>query len=98
SRETGLGMRVLVAANRMKHPLEARTLARLSGRFAGRGVIGCCLANDERRGLARDFDRAFTIARHGGLLSAPHGGELTGPSSVRDCLDDLRAPRIGDRG
>ncbi|NJP80738.1 adenosine deaminase, partial [Streptomyces sp. AA8] len=34
SKETGLGMRVLVAANRMKHPLDARTLARLAVRYA----------------------------------------------------------------
>ncbi|MFD8975215.1 MULTISPECIES: adenosine deaminase [unclassified Streptomyces] len=95
SRETGLGMRVLVAANRMKHPLEARTLARLAVRYADRGVVGFGLSNDERRGLARDFDRAFSIARDGGLLAAPHGGELTGPASVRDCLDDLRASRVG---
>ncbi|WP_245180395.1 adenosine deaminase [Streptomyces montanisoli] len=95
SRETGLGLRVLVAANRMKHPLDARTLARLAVRYADRGVVGFGLSNDERRGMARDFDRAFAIARDGGLLSAPHGGELTGPSSVRDCLDDLRAARIG---
>ncbi|MCS0639403.1 adenosine deaminase [Streptomyces sp. LP05-1] len=95
SRETGLGMRVLVAANRMKHPLDARTLARLAVRYADRGVIGFGLSNDERRGMARDFDRAFAIAREGGLLAAPHGGELTGPASVRDCLDDLRAARIG---
>lgn len=95
SRDTGLGMRVLVAANRMKHPLEARTLARLAVRFADRGVIGFGLSNDERRGLARDFDRAFAIAREGGLLAAPHGGELSGPSSVRDCLDDLGAQRVG---
>ncbi|GGT31871.1 adenosine deaminase [Streptomyces purpureus] len=95
SRETGLGIRVLVAANRMKHPLDARTLARLAVRYADRGVVGFGLSNDERRGLARDFDRAFAIAREGGLLAAPHGGELTGPASVRDCLDDLRAARIG---
>ncbi|MFC5721884.1 adenosine deaminase [Streptomyces gamaensis] len=95
SRETGLGMRVLVAANRMKHPLEARTLARLAVRYADRGVVGFGLSNDERRGLARDFDRAFEIARQGGLLAAPHGGELSGPSSVRDCLDDLHAGRVG---
>ncbi|MEU6928550.1 adenosine deaminase [Streptomyces sp. NPDC046385] len=95
ARETGLGMRVLVAANRMKHPLEARTLARLAVRYADRGVVGFGLSNDERRGMARDFDRAFAIAREGGLLAAPHGGELTGPSSVRDCLDDLRASRVG---
>ncbi|MER6332932.1 adenosine deaminase [Streptomyces sp. NPDC014983] len=95
SQETGLGMRVLVAANRMKHPLDARTLARLAVRYADRGVVGFGLSNDERRGMARDFDRAFHIAREGGLLSAPHGGELTGPASVRDCLDDLHAARIG---
>ncbi|MEU1040352.1 adenosine deaminase [Streptomyces sp. NPDC005551] len=94
-RETGLGMRVVVAANRMKHPLDARTLARLAVRYADRGIVGFGLSNDERRGMARDFDRAFAIAREGGLLSAPHGGELAGPSSVRDCLDDLHATRIG---
>ncbi|MGW1196900.1 adenosine deaminase [Streptomyces sp. NPDC002536] len=95
SRETGLGIRVLVAANRMKHPLDARTLARLAVRYADRGVVGFGLSNDERRGLARDFDRAFEIAREGGLLAAPHGGELAGPGSVRDCLDDLHAGRVG---
>ncbi|MET8899002.1 MULTISPECIES: adenosine deaminase [unclassified Streptomyces] len=94
-RDTGIGMRVLVAANRMKHPLDARTLARLAVRYADKGVVGFGLSNDERRGMARDFDRAFAIAREGGLLSAPHGGELTGPASVRDCLDDLEADRIG---
>ncbi|OON78454.1 adenosine deaminase [Streptomyces tsukubensis] len=95
SRETGLGMRVLVAANRMKHPLDARTLARLAVRYADRGIVGFGLSNDERRGMARDFDRAFAIAREGGLLAAPHGGELAGPRSVRDCLDDLHATRVG---
>ncbi|MFT2015701.1 adenosine deaminase [Streptomyces sp. 796.1] len=95
SRDTGLNIRVLVAANRMKHPLDARTLARLAVRYADRGVVGFGLSNDERRGFARDFDRAFAIAREGGLLAAPHGGELAGPSSVRDCLDDLYAARVG---
>ncbi|MEU5049722.1 adenosine deaminase [Streptomyces sp. NPDC021096] len=95
SKETGLGIRVLVAANRMRHPLDARTLARLAVRYADRGVVGFGLSNDERRGLARDFDRAFEIAREGGLLAAPHGGELSGPGSVRDCLDDLHAARVG---
>ncbi|MCD0482015.1 adenosine deaminase [Streptacidiphilus sp. ASG 303] len=92
---TGVHIRVLVAANRMKSPMDARTLARLAVRYTDRGVVGFGLSNDERRGLARDFDRAFDIARRGGLLAAPHGGELSGPESVRDCLDDLGAARIG---
>lgn len=95
SRDTGVGMAVIVAANRMKHPLDARTLARLAVRYTDQGVVGFGLSNDERRGLARDFDRAFAIAREGGLLAAPHGGELAGPASVRDCLDDLHAQRVG---
>ncbi|WP_035848102.1 adenosine deaminase [Kitasatospora azatica] len=95
SAATGVGIRVLVAANRMKSPMDARTLARLAVRYADQGVVGFGLSNDERRGLARDFDRAFEIARKGGLLAAPHGGELAGPESVRDCLDDLGAGRIG---
>ncbi|MBF9067953.1 adenosine deaminase [Streptacidiphilus fuscans] len=95
SRASGVGIRVLVAANRMKHPLDARTLARLAVRYADQGVIGFGLSNDERRGLARDFDRAFRIATDAGLLAAPHGGELAGPESIRSCLDDLGAGRVG---
>jgi adenosine deaminase len=92
---TGVGIGVIIAANRTKHPLEARTLARLAAQFAGRGVTGFGLSNDERRGEARDFTRAFGIAEHAGLLLVPHGGELAGPASVAACLDDLHADRIG---
>ncbi len=48
---TGVGIGVIIAANRTKHPLEARTLARLAAQYAGRGVIGFGLSNDERRGV-----------------------------------------------
>ncbi|MBA8957739.1 adenosine deaminase [Actinomadura namibiensis] len=92
---TGVGIGVVVAANRTRHPLDAKTLARLAVRYAGRGVVGFGLSNDERRGRAYDFEGAFRIARRGGLLSVPHGGELLGPASVRECLDNLEADRIG---
>jgi adenosine deaminase len=92
---TGVGIGVIVAANRTKHPLEARTLARLAVQYAGRGVTGFGLSDDERRGPAHDFAAAFRIAERGGLLLVPHGGELAGPASVAACLDDLHADRIG---
>jgi adenosine deaminase len=95
SHATGVGIGVIVAANRTKHPLEARTLARLAGQYAGHGVTGFGLSNDERRGPAQDFARAFRIAERAGLLLVPHGGELAGPASVLACLDDLHADRIG---
>ena len=92
---TGVGIGVIIAANRTRHPLDARTLARLAAQYAGRGVTGFGLSNDERRGVTADFAPAFRIATRAGLLSAPHGGELCGPANVRACLDDLRAGRIG---
>ena len=92
---SGIGIGVIVAANRTKHPLEARTLARLAAEYAGHGVTGFGLSNDERRGAVADFIPAFRIARRAGLRSVPHGGELVGPASVLACLDDLRADRIG---
>jgi adenosine deaminase len=91
----GIGIGIIVAANRTKHPLEARTLARLAAAYADRGVVGFGLSNDERRGAVADFAPAFRIAARAGLRSVPHGGELVGPSSVRACLDDLHADRIG---
>jgi adenosine deaminase len=92
---TGVGIGVIVAANRTKHPLEARTLARLAAQYAGRGVTGFGLSNDERHGPAADFAPAFRIAARAGLLLVPHGGELAGPDSVAACLDALHADRIG---
>lgn len=92
---TGVGIGVIIAANRTRHPLDAKTLARLAVRYADQGVVGFGLSNDERRGRAYDFDGAFRIARRGGLLAVPHGGELLGPASVRACLDALGADRVG---
>jgi adenosine deaminase len=93
--ETGIGMAVVIAANRTRHPLDARTLARLAAQYAGRGVVGFGLSNDERRGRTADFSPAFAIAERAGLLLTPHGGELVGPANVRACLELLHADRLG---
>ena len=95
SETVGIGMAVVIAANRTRHPLDARALARLAGQYAGRGVVGFGLSNDERRGLTSDFAPAFRIAERAGLLLVPHGGELLGPASVRTCVEELNAGRLG---
>jgi len=88
-------MAVVIAANRTRHPLDARTLARLAAQYAHRGVVGFGLSNDERRGSTRDFAAAFAIAERAGLALVPHGGELLGPDSIRVCLEALHADRLG---
>jgi adenosine deaminase len=94
----GLEVAVVVAASRLRHPLDARTLARLAARYAGQGpgeVVGFGLSNDERRGDTAEFSRAFRIAVEAGLASVPHGGELLGPSHVREVLAALEPDRLG---
>lgn len=98
STETGTGVGVIVAASRIRHPLEARTLARLAARHAGDGpgsVLGFGLSNDERRGDTSDFAAAFRIARRAGLAALPHAGELLGPDSVAQTLAELEPARLG---
>ncbi|MGL4746079.1 MAG: adenosine deaminase [Dermatophilaceae bacterium] len=89
---------VVVAASRMRHPLEARTLARLAARHAGAGpgtVVGFGLANDERRGVTGEFAAAFRIARQAGLGLMPHAGELLGAGAVSETLAAIRPDRLG---
>jgi adenosine deaminase len=95
SERTGLAIAVIIAANRTRHPMDARTLARLAGQYADEGVVGFGLSNDERRGTTADFAPAFKIAERAGLSLMPHGGELLGPASIRTVLDDLHADRLG---
>jgi adenosine deaminase len=95
SASVGIGVGIVIAANRTRHPLDARALARLAAQYAGRGVIGFGLSNDERRGDTAEFAAAFAIAERAGLLLAPHGGELLGAGHVAACLDHLHPTRLG---
>jgi adenosine deaminase len=95
---TAASVGVVVAASRIRHPLEARALARLAARHAGDGpgtVVGFGLSNDERRGWTSDFAPAFAIARRAGLAAVPHSGELLGPDHVEVTLEMLAPDRIG---
>lgn len=94
----GAPVAIIVAASRIRHPLDARTLARLAARYAGDGpgtVVGFGLSNDERRGETREFAPAFAIARKAGLALMPHAGELLGPNAVEETLDAMRPDRLG---
>lgn len=89
---------VVMAASRIRHPLEASTLARLAARLADRGpegVLGFGLSNDERRGSTPDFAPAFRIAERAGLMLVPHSGELLGPDAIAQTLTSLRPQRLG---
>ncbi len=95
---TGVSVAVVVASSRLRHPLDARTLARLAARHAGEGpgtVVGFGLSNDERRGTTADWAPAFRIAARAGLAAVPHGGELLGPEHLREVVTRLEPVRVG---
>lgn len=92
----GVEVGVVVAASRLRHPLDARTLARLAALHAGPdAVVGFGLSNDERRGTTAAFGPAFAIAARAGLASVPHGGELLGPAHVNQIVGALQPDRLG---
>ncbi|TFJ95096.1 Hermansky-Pudlak syndrome 5 protein [Platysternon megacephalum] len=98
SAATGVDIGIIVASSRLRHPLDARTLARLAAQYAGDGageVVAFGLNNDEEVGDTAAWEGAFRIARAAGLKSVPHGGELRGPEHVRDVVDYLQPDRIG---
>lgn len=98
ARKHGLSVGVIVAASRIRHPLDARTLARLAAKYAGTGdgqVVGFGLSNDEGAGATPEFAHAFRLARKAGLPGVPHGGELLGPEHVRQIVSHLQPARLG---
>lgn len=91
---TGVGVGVILSADRTRPPAEAEALARLGADRSGDGVVGLGLANDEAGHPPEPYAEAFAIARGAGLISVPHAGELAGPVSVRGALDVLGARRL----
>jgi adenosine deaminase len=94
ARDFGVGVGIVIAADRTQEPAQAASLAHLAAKYADRGVVAFGLANDEVGRPPEPFAAAFAIARAAGLLSVPHAGELAGPESVRGALDALGADRI----
>ena len=90
----GIAAGLLVAADRTLDPRVALAQARIAVRYADEGVVAFGLHNDEVGFPPEPFADAFAVARKGGLLSAPHGGELEGPAWVAGALESLGADRI----
>lgn len=73
---------------------EAELTARHAVANAGRGVVGLGLGGSEAQFPPEPYERAFAIAREGGLGSVPHAGEAVGVVSIRAALDVLGADRL----
>ncbi|GAB5388592.1 MAG: adenosine deaminase [Alphaproteobacteria bacterium] len=96
-KETGIIARLNVTAVRHFDHAQSIRAAELAAKAAGgnRRVVGFGLAGNEIDFPARDFARAFDIAREAGLGLHCHAGEAAGPESIIEALDILKVQRIG---
>jgi adenosine deaminase len=90
----GYPVGVILAASWARPDL-AQRVAAVAVRYAGHGVVGFGLSNDERLGRVADFVPAIRIAADAGLISVPHAGFYEPAWHVRDCVGLLDARRIG---
>jgi aminodeoxyfutalosine deaminase len=68
--------------------------AQLAVKYRERGIVGLGLGGPEATFPPEPFERAFLLAKEGGLGSVPHAGEASGPESIRGAIEVLRADRI----
>ena len=74
---------------------KAEASARQAVSLRDLGVIGVGLGGDEANYPAEWYERAYAIAREGGLRAVAHAGEASGAESVRAAVEVLAAERIG---
>jgi aminodeoxyfutalosine deaminase len=68
--------------------------ARYAVKYRDRGVVGLGLGGLEAPFPPEPYEKAFRLAKDGGVGSVPHAGEVAGASSVRGAIDVLGADRI----
>lgn len=57
-------------------------------------VVGIGIDGDENAGPATEFERAYRLARDGGLRTTAHAGERNGPQEVRHAMHQLQVDRV----
>lgn len=92
--EVGVEVRLTPDITRGVEIEVAEETARTAVRYRDRGVVALGLGGAEALHPAEPYERAFAIAREGGLGSVPHAGETAGPASVRSALELLKPDRL----
>jgi adenosine deaminase len=92
---TGIVVRLICTALRSHDPAANAELAETAARFRDRGLVGWDLAGPEAAYPdPLQHERAFDIARAGGLAITVHAGEWRGAAQVRRSLDAVAPRRI----
>ncbi len=95
ARAQGLRMQWIFDAARQFGPAAAMEVAEFAARCRPGGVVAYGMGGDELSLPASEFRAAYAFARSHGLHLLAHAGEIGGPESIREAVEDLGAERIG---
>jgi adenosine deaminase len=93
--EFGIVGRVIISCVRHLGPEQAVKVAQLTADNPHPYVVGFGMGGNESMFTQADFAPAFEIAAAAGLGCTTHAGEVVGPESVWDAIDNLPVTRIG---
>lgn len=93
--EFGIVGRVIISCVRHLGPEQAVIVAQLTADNPHPYVVGFGMGGNESMFTQTDFAPAFEIAAAAGLGCTTHAGEVVGPESVWDAIDNLPVTRIG---
>lgn len=91
----GITLRGVVTAVRHFGPEKSKLSSHCAAETAGGFITGFGMGGDEAHLTQGAFAYAFDQAREAGLQLTTHAGEVLGPQSVWDAIDDLKVERIG---
>lgn len=94
-REFGIVGRIIVTCVRHLGPDRGVAVARDMVAEPHPYMVGFGMGGDETAFHLRDFQPAFRLAADAGLGCTVHAGEVCGPESIYDALDNLPVTRIG---
>lgn len=90
----GIDVRLTVDIGRGMDLDTAIRTARYAVKYKERGIVGVGLGGPEAEFPPEPYEKAFLIAKEGGVGSVPHAGEAAGAASVRGAVEVLLADRI----
>lgn len=91
----GIIGRIIYVAVRHYGTEACENVAKLAHQEPHQYVVGYGLAGDEKGYPPAQFKRAFEIAKDANLGCTVHAGEMDGPDSIIEALDNLDVSRIG---
>jgi len=94
-REFGIVGRLIISCVRHLGPEQAVLVAQQLADNPHPYIVGFGMGGNESMFTQADFAPAFNIAAAAGYACTTHAGELQGPESVWDAIDNLPVTRIG---